>query len=165
MSKNISKAVALKHIFDNISVNIATGCWEWLGSKTKDGYGQLSRDKIVQSFGVKGVHRLTKMLIDDWVPESRHEQTRHICSNRACCNPDHLQTGSALDNAADRRRDGTILTGEASPNAKLSDADVRAIRKAAANGEKMKDLANQYNVCQQHISSIIAGKHRAMVMS
>lgn len=150
MKVTITKAIALKHIFDNIIVNPATGCWEWQGSKTRDGYGQLSKDPIARKFGAKGVHRLAKILIDDWVPASVGEQTRHVCHNRACCNPDHMLTGSAKDNADDRGR------------RQLSADDVRTIRADRKAGVKTRLLAERFSVSMKHIQNIVAGRARPL---
>lgn len=67
-----------------------SGCWEWPGSKVR-GYGQV---------GYKGKTYLTHriMVFDSGreIPEGM--QPDHLCRNRACCNPDHLEVVTRLEN-------------------------------------------------------------------
>lgn len=156
----ITRAVAIRHLLETSSINPATGCWEWQGSKTSDRYGQLSKDNIVEAFSARGAHRLSKMLIDGWEPEGRHEQTRHQCHNRACINPDHILIGSAKQNAEDRALAGKQANGERHPNARLSDNDVIAIRQQAFAGDDRATLAGRYKVTQGHIYKIITHRSR-----
>ena len=54
-----------------------------------------------------------------------------ICHNRACVNPRHLRWVSQEGNESDKEIDGTKIIGSRSPNAILSDEQVRAIRRDA----------------------------------
>ena len=156
----ITRAVAIRHLLDNSTVNPLTTCWEWQSSKTKDGYGQLSKEAIVKAFSTRGAHRLSKMLFDNWEPSGRNEHTRHQCHNRCCINPDHILVGSAKENAADRTAAGLQATGESHPNARLSNADVVAIREEARAGDDRYTLAERYKVSDGHIYQIITHRIR-----
>ncbi len=61
------------------SVDSATGCWEWLGRRNSSGYGMLGR---------RGAHRLVYTLLKGDIPDGL--QLDHLCRNRGCVNPDHL---------------------------------------------------------------------------
>lgn len=66
-------------------VNQETGCWEWVGSKVR-GYGQFwvsSKKRLVLS------HRYTWTNKNGRVPDGM--DLDHLCRNRCCCNPDHLE--------------------------------------------------------------------------
>jgi len=70
------------------------GCWEWLGSIHTDGYGKL---------GAKGenttvyAHRLSYETFVGPIPDGL--TIDHLCKNRKCCNPDHLEAVTAGENA------------------------------------------------------------------
>ena len=59
------------------------GCWEWSGAHLASGYGSLrwhGRSTVV--------HRVIFGLANE-IPEGF--QLDHLCRNRGCCNPDHIE--------------------------------------------------------------------------
>jgi hypothetical protein len=77
---------------DRIAARIEVGdCWQWIGHVRRDGYGDVW-------FGgrTRMVHRLVYQLLVR--PLSVIEQLDHLCRNRACVNPDHLDVVSARTN-------------------------------------------------------------------
>jgi hypothetical protein len=64
-----------------------SGCWLWTDVPTKDGYGMMGVG------GRKGkklyAHRISYTLYKGTIPP-RYEPD-HLCRNRACSNPDHLE--------------------------------------------------------------------------
>jgi hypothetical protein len=73
-----------------------SGCWKWTGSLTK-GYGQMSD---TYNKGVKRrsilAHRFAYERKYGCVPEGK--QLDHLCRNRWCCNPDHLEPVTCKEN-------------------------------------------------------------------
>jgi hypothetical protein len=88
------------------------GCWEWIGGKNPDGYG---------SFGLAGgkvtsAHRWSYEKSIGPIPNGL--TIDHICRNRACVNPDHLECVSFIENilrgtgwTAINKRKGTCPAG------------------------------------------------------
>ena len=62
-----------------------TGCWEWQGTKDRAGYGRFGSGKR----GTNIVHRIAYLALVGPIPEGK--ELDHLCRNRGCCNPDHLE--------------------------------------------------------------------------
>ena len=60
------------------------GCWEWVGSHTGAGYG-----KIWRGGKLKMAHRVTYEEAKGPIPVGL--TLDHLCRNRGCVNPDHLE--------------------------------------------------------------------------
>lgn len=73
------------------------GCWEWIASKNKKGYGQMygwylggGRAKLLRS------HRVFYEAFIGLIPEGMHLD--HLCRNRGCVRPDHLEPVTMAEN-------------------------------------------------------------------
>ena len=128
-----------------------SGCWEWTGGKCRGGYGQFEiRGKCVK------VHRFSlERKLDRKLEQG--EETRHMCNNRCCCNPDHLEAGTHQDNIDDRTKAGVHKAnaprGEKNNQTKLSDQQISEIR-AYQGMFTRAELASMYGVHTVHISRI-----------
>ena len=72
--------------------NAESGCWEWIGATSSDGYGR------VRFRGRRtGLHRITFQVQNGEVPDDM--VIDHVCRNRKCCNPAHLRCVTPRDNA------------------------------------------------------------------
>ncbi|MFE0541092.1 HNH endonuclease signature motif containing protein [Streptomyces sp. NPDC058891] len=67
------------------------GCWEWTGPATPAGYGCLN---IVDRYWY--THRLSYELHVAGIPDGKHID--HLCRNRICCNPAHLEPETPREN-------------------------------------------------------------------
>ena len=115
-----------------------TDCWIWPFGVNGNGYGAL---------GVKGktmdAHNYIYQILIGLLPHSC--ELDHICKNKLCVNPTHLEPVSHAENC--RRGSQTKLTKE----------NVKEIRKLSC---KMShgSIAEKFNVSRQSISMILQGK-------
>lgn len=83
-----------------LDVRVDNGCWSWEGPTNHDGYGTVTVDgKKVMS------HRFAYELFIGPIPKGL--QVDHLCRNRACTNPEHLEPVTYQENA---RRAGAAIT-------------------------------------------------------
>jgi HNH endonuclease len=129
-------------------------CWPWLGSTRGRGYGDF---KIGGHHVV--AHRLAFELATGTDPGDL--LVCHTCDNPPCCNPAHLFLGTVADNNRDKQHKGrqTRLLGSRNPNAKLSEADVREIRRRRAAGEKGRTLAREFEVSPSRITMLTRSRY------
>lgn len=146
MRRSKNSAIDKQWLEDQVERIPESGCWLWTGSITDDGYGRIR----VKS-GVVSIHRSSYQLYKGKIPDGLC--VCHTCDIPSCFNPDHLYLGTHQDNMDDRtaRGRGFIPAGEANGSAKLTDADVIAIRKAVGN---QQEIGNEFGVSNQLVSAI-----------
>lgn len=128
-----------------------SGCWLWIAG-TSGGYGRFNIGGRVE-----GAHRVAWALRVGPLPDGM--DVLHNCpggDNPRCVNPAHLFLGTQSDNDRDmwakgRARPGRT-PGEAHHRARLTEADVRAIR---SSSDRQCDLVRRYGVSQATIWQII----------
>jgi hypothetical protein len=128
-------------------------CWEWLGSKSSNGYGFL---------GIRKAHRISYELFNGPIGEGLF--VLHSCDNPPCVNPTHLRLGTPADNHQDmmlKGRNGWCARpGELSASAKISEKEALEIKELYANTNATTfDLADRFKLKFQSIYSIISGKN------
>lgn len=102
------------------------GCWLWVGTVDR-GYGLLSVDgKTVRA------HRYSYETLVGPIPDGL--QIDHLCRNRGCVNPAHLEPVTQVEN---------IRRGDA---AKLAVEDVPKIRERIIAGDALTAIAADYGV-------------------
>jgi hypothetical protein len=121
-------------------------CLQWPFSSITNGYGS-----VMFNGRRRLAHHVVLLLIGRELPPEGQE-VRHSCDNRRCANPRHLSFGTRSDNMADMRERGRSRVGERNVNAKLTEAEVRAIRSSQA---RRVVLAQRYGVSLGAIDHIM----------
>jgi hypothetical protein len=100
-------------------------CIIWAAALNREGYGM---------FGVKRDGKNVMLQAHRWMYETsfgrffnRHRVLRHICDNRRCVKPQHLEPGTHAQNVQDAIKRGRQAVGTAMPHAKLDEDKVRQI--------------------------------------
>lgn len=115
-----------------------TDCWIWAYAVNSNGYGHLRKDKkIIEA------HKFMYEQIIGKVPANC--ELDHVCKNKLCVNPTHLEPVSHAENC--RRGKQTKLTKE----------NVKEIRRLSAKLSHQK-IADKFKVSRQSISLILQGK-------
>jgi hypothetical protein len=81
----------LERFWTLISTEPNTGCWLWLGTIDRDGYGKISANKKNLR-----AHRVAYAALVGEVP--RGLQLDHLCRQRCCVNPHHLEPVTCAEN-------------------------------------------------------------------
>lgn len=130
-------------------------CWLWIAgiNVPRGGYGMFALRKGV----IRRSHRVAWELANGPIPEGLW--VLHRCDNPPCVRPEHLVLGTPKDNTADMTGKGraNIARGSRRGGAKLTEADVVAIRAARAEGATGAELASQYGVHRTSIYHICRG--------
>ncbi len=142
-------------------------CWLWTSTRLRGGYGQFMTE------GTRLAHRVAWRLMFGPIPAGL--VVCHSCDVKACVNPGHLFLGTYQDNVDDMIAKGRNPQGEswhtaarleARPkgsshgHAKLTDADVREIRRRFRVGDVTKaSLAEEFSVSAGAIRNIVTGRN------
>lgn len=112
---------------EKVDVKGPNDCWEWLGCKLKEGYGQFRINKKVML-----AHRFSYAHYkNNDQPVLSNFYVCHHCDNPSCVNPNHLFLGTAKENMKDMARKGRGVN----PNPKKhTDDEVAKIRLDYASG-------------------------------
>jgi len=124
-------------------------CILWPWDADKNGYGRHEG---------RNAHRSVMLKIHG--PKPDNMVVRHVCKNKTCVNPSHLQFGSVQDNMNDRIRDGTLHRGEKASCVKLSEVQVFEIwNKYRSGAGTLTELGREYGVHRTTIKNIITRKN------
>jgi hypothetical protein len=132
----------------------STQCWIWTAAKQKTGYGRFKINGILQS-----AHRVSWELKYGLI--TKDKWVLHRCDNPSCVRPDHLFLGDRSDNMLDAQQKGRLkhlIPTNIAREAKLTEDDVRTVRRLRQDGKLVKEIAIMFNVKRHTISRICNGK-------
>ena len=133
-------------------------CWEWPGRKSGGGYGIMKRKGIT--------YQAHRFLYEMWsgLPIPDGMCVCHRCDNPPCVNPSHLFLGTKADNNLDRDAKGRTFRGPNRKNAKLTDDQVRDVRRrytrTSYHNSNAPELAEEYGVSRSLINQVASGRAR-----
>ncbi len=145
-----------EYFWNNIKKDTITGCWNWKGNMFNTGYGQFKNKRMANGRPI-GASRAAWLLFRK-ADLKRFEFVCHRCDNPRCCNPDHLFVGTQKQNMEDCVEKVRINRGEDRPQAKLTEDDVRQMRKARQMGCPWRVIAADFHVTLNCAISAITGK-------
>lgn len=135
----------LQRMWAMIEPDPVTGCWEWVGGKTLGGYGRIS---------IEGVTRTAHRVLFEQMsgPISGLMEVDHLCVNRGCVNPAHLESVSREENI--QRSTTNNTTGKTLPTITIE--TVRAIEKSH---KTCAVLAREHGISSSSVERIRADQH------
>lgn len=131
-----------------------SGCWLWLGSRTRKGYGaRFSFGRKVD--GGEEPHRLAWRLHVGAIPPGAH--VLHRCDVPACVNPAHLFLGNHAQNMQDKVNKGRHSFGSRHGATRLHESDIVRIRQRVMGGETQKAVAADLRISRASLNRIVKG--------
>jgi len=138
----------VNRFWDKIAIR-KSGCWEWTGCRSRQGYGVIRFGKLLMT-----CHRvMATITFGVLTPKTL---VIHSCDNKICVNPHHLRLGTHADNLQDAARKNLM------PH-KISNANVIKLRQLHSQGVKQVELSKMFSICQSNVSSIVKGITRNYV--
>lgn len=138
--------------FEKVEPVTESGCWIWVGSRNRCGYGQ---------FMLRGrphlAHRVSWELKCGKCPDGA---VLHKCDTPSCVNPSHLFIGSQADNVADMMAKGRNVVGirhSADRHGRARISNETAIQIFNAQG-RHAEIASHFGVCNATVSHIKTGR-------
>ena len=136
--------------WDKIRI-LDNGCWLWTGSISTAGYGRFGvGSRTDNSARMVGAHRWAYEHLVGPIPPGL--ESDHLCRNRACVNPAHIEPVTRSVNFL-RSPLRWRNRGETNGNVKLTVADILVIR-ALRNKLSQGEIAKWYGMTRQAIGRI-----------
>ena len=123
---------------DNWVAEHGTGCWIWQRSKTANGYGTCYHDGRRDY-----AHRVSYLIHKG--PLTSDLEIDHLCRNRSCVNPNHLEQVTRHVNA------------HRGIKTKLLAAQIVDIRQRVSRGESTATICSDYHIRSGYVSAICRG--------
>ncbi|WGG61875.1 HNH endonuclease [Brucella intermedia] len=151
INKTARQGELRKWVEDNVNYS-GEDCLRWPFHYGPTGYGSVSIDGQKEY-----AHRYMCSIVNGPAPSNIYEAA-HSCGNGhlGCLNPTHLRWATRSENIEDKIEHGTSQHGENNAKAKLTEADVRTIRRMLPSHSN-KEIAELYGVTNSAIWHIRIG--------
>ncbi len=84
MTQTRKRTPLIQRILSKIAIDQATGCWNFMGSRTRAGYGRVGDPDHI-------VHLAYRITYEHFKgPRTQGLALHHLCHNKPCVNPQHL---------------------------------------------------------------------------
>jgi hypothetical protein len=151
-----------KHFWSKVRVLGPDQCWNWMGAKRPDGYGVMRWGE-----GLGKMYKAHRVALTIWRGEELPSDLTvdHICNNRGCVNPAHLQTITQSENS----KLSSIRNPRASPTRcphghEKVDGKCRTCNRTAQaewkrkNPERAREIWRKYEVKRAATAVFIGGR-------
>ena len=101
--KEYKRISPIERLIKHRIIDEKTGCWNWSGRVSKDGYGRITITKNGKQ-NARDVHRYS-FSIHNNIELTSLDVICHQCHNRRCFNPDHLKKSTQINNLFEKLRD------------------------------------------------------------
>jgi len=145
------KNKAWKRILTQCQV-LDNGCWQWTGHSDLRNGGYAKTSYLCKTIKV---HRLSYIFANGKIATGLF--VRHMCNNRLCFNPEHLEKGDALDNHNDHKISLNRHVGERVSAATITEGKAKEIYNSKANGTQ-QERAQRFNVPISRVRDIDCGR-------
>jgi hypothetical protein len=92
-----------------------TPCWDWIGHRTKSGYGHLKITDAAGQRHSKSAHTAVYVALYGEIQDGL--ELDHLCKRRCCVNPEHMEPVTHRENIvrsyAGKCRKGHLMDGQA----------------------------------------------------
>lgn len=108
------------------------------------------------------LNRLIFTFVNGKIPEGK--VIGHYCNNKGCINPSHLYLTTSAENSTQAKLDGLYKQGTANGRAKLTEDQVREIRRSYYEDSLSQGkLALHFDLSQSSVSAIVRNKTYANI--
>jgi hypothetical protein len=141
----------MKQFWSYIDKRTDSQCWLWTNGLNGQGYG-----RIGYNYKRYLAHRIVYCLHNNQtLQDIAGLVVRHVCDNKACCNPHHLVVGTVKDNADDRTKRNLCRKSQ------FNKKDIERMIKLRQQGKTCLEIAHEFNVGDATICSILSGNRKS----